>query len=791
MKASRAVIVGVALISCLFVLVVLSFFYSRGSCSEGTFRCGNTSICIPQKSMCNGYDDCPNAEDEEFNTCGDVHGSDLTLKLLRKADDNLTTNYNSCSLANVPRDCLCVNSTYVYCRNMGLTEVPLGISENITRLIVTNNTIKYLDEDVFADYPQLYLIQLGGNQIESLPPKLFRNQKKLVKLLLLNNRLRSLDRNLFLGLQQLNILFLQNNLLTDRDLDAFLHARNLRLLDLSGNRIRLHKNSLPFLPHLVDLMLNDNSIEELQEDTFIQVPNIQSLDLCRNQIRHIHRDTFRHTRNLKDLDLSHNYLSTLPESVFSGLIHLTKLFMGNNPFFRIPSHLFLNLRELSSLDLSEIEITNIDIEMFAMMTNLEFVYLKKFYYCTFVPTVPKCEPKTDGLSTKDNLLGRPVLRITVWIVAFATCIGNMYVFWERLITRDENRVLSWIVRNLAVSDFIMGIYLLFIGSKDVEYRGVYQKVSHEWISSWTCTLVGALAMISSEVSIFILVFMSFERFLLIAIPFGGHRSLTKKTSFLSLAVIWTFGASAAIIPIIQWRNSTRFYGANGMCFPLHLDDPFFAGWQFSAFIFIGINLCCLLIIGVLYTGMFWSIWRTRHATTLNVREFEFAFRFFFIVLTTTACWAPIIVLKFLAFFRTYISEEAYSWVSVFVMPVNSAFNPLLYTLTTPKYREIIKYNISRRIEPLCIVKKNSSGDATYSNSSGNRHTTTFCAAGVSTSSKTNSFDMQTFNTSVDRSSSTGCEDTSGPNSRGNSFEMQDTFESMDIFIHRNVKSHGT
>ena len=94
----------------------------------------------------------------------------------------------------------------------------------------------------------------------------------------------------------------------------------------------------------------------------------------------------------------------------------------------------------------------------------------------------------------------------------------------------------------------MGIYLLVIGAKDLEFRGNYHGESHKWISSWTCTIIGALAMISSEVSIFILVFMSFERFLLIAVPFGGHQNLTPKKSGCSLVVIWTFGLTIAIIP---------------------------------------------------------------------------------------------------------------------------------------------------------------------------------------------------------------------------------------------------
>lgn len=38
----------------------------------------------------------------------------------------------------------------------------------------------------------------------------------------------------------------------------------------------------------------------------------------------------------------------------------------------------------------------------------------------------------------------------------------------------------------------------------------------------------------------------------------------------------------------------------------------------------------------------------------------------------------------------YFVGSLYAWVVVFVLPVNSALNPLLYTFTTPKYCKIIK-----------------------------------------------------------------------------------------------------
>lgn len=47
--------------------------------------------------------------------------------------------------------------------------------------------------------------------------------------------------------------------------------------------------------------------------------------------------------------------------------------------------------------------------------------------------------------------------------------------------------------------------------------------------------------------------------------------------------------------------------------------------------------------------------------------------------------------------------KMYGWVIVFVMPINALVNPLLYTFTTPKYRNAItSLNIFR------VLRRNSS-----------------------------------------------------------------------------------
>lgn len=84
----------------------------------------------------------------------------------------------------------------------------------------------------------------------------------------------------------------------------------------------------------------------------------------------------------------------------------------------------------------------------------------------------------------------------------------------------------------------------------------------------------------------------------------------------------------------------------------------------------------LVIVGV-YTALFVSIRRTRTATPLAPNEVEIAVRFFFIVFTDCLCWMPTILLKMMSLANVYIPADLYGWLVVFVLPVNSAINPLL------------------------------------------------------------------------------------------------------------------
>ncbi|KYQ51006.1 Relaxin receptor 1 [Trachymyrmex zeteki] len=632
MRYKHIVLVGALLITILCLLSGLMYYLNQDKCPIGTFQCLNSTTCMPQRSWCNGVLDCPHNDDESTENCFDMHGNwDWFMK------ERNWGNSNNCDIFDAPVNCT-YDACHATCTNF--TDVPKNLSSNVTAIFLTDNSLTHLSRDALSRYPEIRLLYLDNNNIVKLEKGIFLHQSKLFWLILTNNSISEILPGHLTGLDKLETLLLDQNKIVTADFSDLEDSTTTYLINLSKNMLTTSALKLPRLPELTEMGMEDNSISSIDENAF------------------------RNLQQLIELNLAYNRIVTIPSNVFQSVNNLSKLLIGYNP------------------------VVELSMTLFNPLNNLRSLYFKKFHYCmTYAPKVQKCRPTSDGVSSISHLLDKPLLRAAVWTISCLTCLGNSLVLWGRFTAKDENRVLSIIIRNLAVSDMLMGIYLFIIAIEDARFRDNYKEEASIWMSSWPCILLGALAMTSSEVSVLILSFMSVERFILIAAPLKCHHAMTSQAAASSMIVIWIFGLIIALAPVIHWRSSTKFYGVNGMCFPLHIDDPYLIGWEYSIFIFLGLNLIGLMIIGYVYIAMFTSIWRTRRATPLSVGDSEFALRFFLIVLTDAACWAPIIALKILAMMKYPVPPDLHAWIVIFILPVNSAVNPLLYTFTTPKFRE--------------------------------------------------------------------------------------------------------
>ncbi|KAK6986998.1 G-protein coupled receptor GRL101 [Biomphalaria glabrata] len=75
-----------------------------------------------------------------------------------------------------------------------------------------------------------------------------------------------------------------------------------------------------------------------------------------------------------------------------------------------------------------------------------------------------------------------------------------------------------------------------------------------------------------------------------------------------------------------------------------------------------------------------NIQNVRTNTRSKQLEFNIARKLAIVALTDFMCWFPVGILGFLSLKGQIFDREVYAWIAVFVMPVNSALNPILYTI---------------------------------------------------------------------------------------------------------------
>uniref|UniRef100_A0A3B4T6G5 Relaxin family peptide receptor 1 n=1 Tax=Seriola dumerili TaxID=41447 RepID=A0A3B4T6G5_SERDU len=633
------------------VFLTLNVTEEKATCPLGYFPCGNLTVCLPQLLHCNGIDDCGNQADEE--NCGDNNGwPHLFDKYFGMPSHNTRTKSNVCLLGVVPELCQC-RDLELDCDSTQLQDIPV-VAMNVTMMSLQRNRLQKLRANTFFKYQSLQKLYLQHNRIRDV---IFISYIYFALLCVSLLSLPAVDRVLL------------NNSLTKLD-DICQEMPRLNWLDLEGNHI-----------------------EAIGNVSFCSCSMLTVLVLQRNRISHIHEQSFSVLQKLGELDLSNNRLVAIPPNLFVLLGDLLQLNISYNPIEELQVDHFDKLHKLKSLSIEGIEIGNIQRRMFEPLKYLTHIYFKKFQYCGYAPHVRSCKPNTDGISSFEDLLANIVLRVFVWVVSATTCFGNIFVICMRSYIRSENKLHAMCIISLCCADGLMGIYLFMIGAYDLKFRGEYNRHAQAWMDSSQCQVIGSLAMLSTEVSVLLLTYLTLEKYICIVYPFqyltpGWRRTVT------ILLGIWVFGFIIAFLPLACKGLFRNFYGTNGVCFPLHSEQPETL-WAhvYSIVIFLGLNLVAFLIIVLSYASMFYNIQRTGTQTTKYSnhikKEVTIAKRFFSIVITDSLCWIPIFILKSLSLLQVEIPGTISSWVVIFILPINSALNPILYTLTTRPFKETI------------------------------------------------------------------------------------------------------
>ncbi|KAK7090150.1 hypothetical protein V1264_009989 [Littorina saxatilis] len=608
-------------------------------CPHTHFRCGgNVSDCVPVYVRCNGVNDCPGKEDETGCDSYTCRG----LYRCRGSTVCLHPDHVCDGLPQCPEqddEMLCGHTCPAGCRCQGLAFVCQQAFP-----VTDNPGIRYLDAT-------------GSD----MTPAHFDSLLYLVFLRMSKCALQRISNLTFPNLRHLD---LSENKMAFLNMDVFLGLPNLRFLRLSSNPIHVVSGggqSSVRQPLLQSVQLSFVSVKTFSAEIFSSFPNIHHLNLSFSEVHGIDDKGFKAMYFLKTLDLRGCPLSSFPRDVFQSL------------------------------------------------SSLEAVYADNYKLCC-KDTLPDkfnveyCFAPEDEISSCDSLLRSHVYRVFLWLLAGLAVTGNVFTIVFRL-RAERGRSLtcfSIFVSNLGVADLLMGVYLAMVGGADQVYFGSYLWRDDDWKGSVACRVAGFLSLVSSEVSALTICLITLDRVIVLCFPFTKVR-FGKHSALVACGAAWALGLLLAAVPLLPVTSSWRFYSQTGICIPLPVTRTTFPGQGYAFGVIIVFNFVLFLFIAAGQAIIYWSVKKNSVQTTdssRKARDLSIARRLFTIVVTDFLCWFPIGLLGLLASGGVPIPGEVNVAMAIFVLPLNSALNPFLYTLNSvmEKSREREKAQMLKVLE---------------------------------------------------------------------------------------------
>eukprot|EP00057_Strongylocentrotus_purpuratus_P018232 XP_011672706.1 PREDICTED: G-protein coupled receptor GRL101 [Strongylocentrotus purpuratus] len=416
------------------------------------------------------------------------------------------------------------------------------------------------------------------------------------------------------------------------------------------------------------------------------------------------------------ISFTDNKLTELRKGMLDGLSNVYWISFRRNPLSYIEPGTFDHTTKIETLVLGEVHLTHLEPDMFRGLGNIQQLSTDDYRLCCLFDSAYTCS-KVDisSLDSCTRLMPNSVLRIALWVLGFGALFGNTMVIFIRCRNKrsnTSNHQQVFFISNLAIADWFMGIFMIIIASADTYYGEYYFLKAPEWRSSGLCRFAGALAILSSESSVFMLTIITVDRFLNVVFPFSRFK-FHSESARVCVVITWVITTILSLGPVLIGSVVTGFYGLSDVCIglPLSVDstgtrtrvydrimgisifqsnnDGNQPSWIYSIVLFLGINLICFLFILICYIIIFVqvrrsanSIGKDRNTGSPHDQEVRMAFKMAIIIGTDFLCWMPVIIMGILSQTgRVELPVSLYAWSAVFILPINSTLNPYLYTFT--------------------------------------------------------------------------------------------------------------
>jgi hypothetical protein len=216
----------------------------------------------------------------------------------------------------------------------------------LKQLDLSHNEIEMLNDKTFEGSLNLEVLNLNGNEIFEIDGA-FGALKQLRNLDLGSNKIMDLNDEVFNDIHELRSLNLSSNLISLIDAEIFINLEKLEVLDLSQNSIICLDDSLISLTHLKKLTIFSNKIHKINSKSLEKLQFLEEIQLDDNGIQFLANETFINNLNLKKLSIGKNEIKFESATMFNHLSNLSYLNVKDNGC--IDKELSENLTEISNI----------------------------------------------------------------------------------------------------------------------------------------------------------------------------------------------------------------------------------------------------------------------------------------------------------------------------------------------------------------------------------------------------------------------------------------------------------
>lgn len=239
-----------------------------------------------------------------------------------------------------------------------ITHETLSNMPSLELLVLSYNKITKLSEFTFAHNLELEKLVLDGNNLQILPVFQSANTNfgTLYYFSCRNCGLTTLKPLTFSKMHFLNEINLSNNKLTALNEFAFSLVSSLSILDLSNNKLTsLGERTFADNKRLADINLSGNMLSVLSVNNFIYMDNLQKLNVSNCNLTALWTDTYKYKlKELEQLIIANNSIEDLTQEDLKVMPNLKVIDLKNNPL-KCNRHLaqiikWLNVKKVYSIE---------------------------------------------------------------------------------------------------------------------------------------------------------------------------------------------------------------------------------------------------------------------------------------------------------------------------------------------------------------------------------------------------------------------------------------------------------